>query len=33
MRNVLADGVIDHEIDASRLTLMRGDIGLMLRTE
>jgi heat shock protein HslJ len=33
MRNVLADGALDHEIDASRLTLMRGDIGLMLRTE
>jgi heat shock protein HslJ len=33
MRSVLADGVIDHEIDASHLTLMRGDIGLMLSTE
>lgn len=33
MRNVLADGALDHEIDASRLTVMRGDIGLMLRTE
>jgi|JI9StandDraft_1071089.scaffolds.fasta_scaffold83021_2 heat shock protein HslJ len=33
MRSVLADGALDHEIDASHLTLMRGDIGLMLRTE
>ena len=33
MREVLVDGVFSFEIEASRLTLMRGDIGLMLTTE
>lgn len=33
MREVLADGALEHEIDAGRLTLMRGDIGLYLTTE
>lgn len=33
MREVLADGAVEHEIDAGRLTLMRGDIGLSLTTE
>lgn len=33
MREVLADGSVAYEIDAGRLTLMRGDIGLTLSTD
>lgn len=33
MVQVLADGVLEHEIDADSLTLRRGDIGLVLTTE
>src|SRR5262249_10978517 len=33
MREVLVDGVLEWEIDADRLTLMRGDVGLILRTD
>jgi heat shock protein HslJ len=33
MREVLVDGILEHDIEASRMTLMRGDIGLWLTTE
>lgn len=33
MREVLADGTLEWDIEADRLTLMRGDVGLMMRTD
>ena len=33
MVQVLADGAVEHEIDANQLRLTRGDIGLLLTTE
>lgn len=33
LRELLVDGPLSYEIDRGRLTIGRGDIGLMLRTD